>query len=182
MDGIFKDLKEAGWNISTNASDLYLAWDFTTASTQNVTGRLLAIRDDAFEQLGETKAQIDAGKDVGSAPSFTVSTMTNYTASQNTNVARQITGTFTVPCYIFPTCSPPVKCDQISSESPFDDCPSPGSFYYTDPTDPDDTPSQVPGQTYQAGYICVVGRTSFETGKRCYRWNTATGCSVATPK
>ena len=162
MDGVFADLKEAGWTISTNPKDLFLAWDFTTASTQNVTGRLLAIRDNAFEQLGETKAQIDAGKDVGQAPSFTVSSVTNFTAAQNSNVAREITGTFTVPCYIAPTCSPPEKCDQISSQSPVDDCPSPGQFYYTDPTNPDADPSQVPGQTYQAGYICVVGRTGFE--------------------
>src|SRR5207244_10472710 len=41
--GIFADLKEAGWSIP----GLYLAWDFTTASTETVTGRLTAIRDDA---------------------------------------------------------------------------------------------------------------------------------------
>ena len=165
MGGLFADLKEAGWTISTNPKDLFLAWDFTTASSQNVTGRMLAIRDDAFEQLGETKAQIDAGQDVGRAPSFTISSVTNYTAAQNSNVARQITGTFTVPCYIAPTCSPPAKCDQISSQSPFDDCPSPGEFLYTDPTNPDANPSQVPNQTYQAGFICNVGRTGFDGGK-----------------
>ncbi len=165
MDRIFSDLREAGWTISGQASDLYLAWDFTTASTQNVTGRLLAIRDDAFGQLGETKAQIDAGADVGRAPAFTVSSVTDYTAAQNPNVARQISGSFTVPCYIAPTCAPPVKCRQLSSQSPFDDCPSPGSFYYTDPTNPDDTPSQVPGQTYQADFICVVGRAAFDAGR-----------------
>src|SRR6202035_2026434 len=139
-----------------------LAWDFTTASSQNVTGRLLAIRDDAFEQLGETKAQIYSGQDVGQAPSFSVSSVTNFTPAQNSNIARQITGTFTVPCYIAPTCSPPEKCDQITSQSPLDDCPSPGEFLYTNPANPDADPSQVPGQTYQAGFICNVGRTRFE--------------------
>ena len=49
MAGIFADLAEAGW--ATN--NLYLAWDFTTASTRNVTGRLLHIRDDALGQLGQ---------------------------------------------------------------------------------------------------------------------------------
>jgi hypothetical protein len=34
-------------------SSLYLAWDFTVASTRNLTGRMLAIRDDAFAQLGD---------------------------------------------------------------------------------------------------------------------------------
>jgi hypothetical protein len=162
MDELFADLREAGWTISTNPNDLFLAWDFTTASSQNVTGRLLAIRDNAFKQLGETKAQIDAGEDVGRAPSFTVTNVTNYTPAQNANLARQITGTFTVPCYIAPTCSPPEKCDQISAQSPVDDCPSPGEFFYRDPTNPDRDPSQVPNQTYQAGFICNVGRTAFD--------------------
>lgn len=162
MDQVFADLREAGWTISTNPKDLYLAWDFTTASSQNVTGRMLAIRDNAFEQLGETKAQIDAGQNVGQAPSFTVSSVTDFTPAQNANVARRITGTFTVPCYIAPTCSPPEKCSQITSASPVDDCPSPGEFFYTNPSNPDADPSQVPGQTYQAGFICNVGRTAFE--------------------
>ncbi len=33
-------------------SNLYEAWDFTVASRQNVTGRLLSIRNNAFAQLG----------------------------------------------------------------------------------------------------------------------------------
>jgi hypothetical protein len=162
MDRVLADLKEAGWNISTHPRDLFLAWDFTTASAQNVTGRLLAIRDNAFEQLGASQAQVDAGRDVGRAPAFTISSVTNFTRAQNSNVSREITGTFTVPCYIAPTCSPPEKCDQISSASPVDDCPSPGQFLYSNPSNPDADPSQVPGQTYQAGYICVVGRAGFE--------------------
>ena len=159
MKGVFDDLAEAGW---TDPTKLFLAWDFTTASTQNVTGRLLAIRDDAFGQLGESKAQVDAGQVAGAAPQFSVDSVTDFTVAQNADVAREITGTFTVPCYIAPTCSLPVKCKSISSSSPFDDCPFPGSFNYADPADPDATPSQVPGQTYQAGFICVAGRSGFD--------------------
>ncbi|MHB8594703.1 MAG: hypothetical protein ACYDB3_10315, partial [Acidimicrobiales bacterium] len=118
MNGIFEDLQQAGWTVSSSPSDLYLAWDFTTASTQNVTGRLTAIRDDAFAQLGETKAQVDSGADSGTAPSFSVGSITNYSASQNSNIARTITGTFSVPCYIAPTCSPPVECQDVLSQSP----------------------------------------------------------------
>ncbi len=165
MAGVFGDLKEAGWTISSNPKDLFLAWDFTTASSQSVTGRMLAIRDDAFEQLGESKAQIDAGKLAGHAPSFTVSSVTNYSAKDNPNVVREIHGSFTVPCYIAPSCSPPVKCEQIP-ESPFDDCPSPGVFSYADPADPDSDPVQAPGgQTYDAAFTCVVGRTGFNSGQ-----------------
>ena len=50
MEHLFATLQLAG----VGRSDLYLAWDFTTASTRNVTGRLLAIRDDAFHQLGDS--------------------------------------------------------------------------------------------------------------------------------
>lgn len=162
MNRVFEDLQEAGWTVSGDPSELYLAWDFTTASTQNVTGRMLAIRDDAFRQLGESKAAVDAGQDSGAAPSFAVSSVSNFSLSQNPNVAREIVGTFAVPCYIAPTCSPPVKCKDLVSASPFDDCPSPGSFYYADPTDPDGDPSQVPGQTYQAAFTCIVGRNAYQ--------------------
>ena len=70
MKGVLADLAEAGWS----APNLYLAWDFTTASTTNVTGRLLHIRDDAFSQLGQkandsAKGGITPGS---SAPTFAV--------------------------------------------------------------------------------------------------------------
>ena len=167
MDRIFCELKEAGWHVTANPADLYLAWDFTTASTQNVTGRLLAIRDDAFSQLGESKAQVDQGADpAGAVPAFQAS-YTDFQsadpkgANYSTDIAREITGTFTVPCYIAPSCAAPLDCKSIASAYPFDSCPFPGSFYYTDPADPDANPSQVPGQTYQAGFICVVGLSGF---------------------
>ncbi|MDQ2700581.1 MAG: hypothetical protein M3Y23_04555, partial [Actinomycetota bacterium] len=35
-------------------SSLYMAWDFTVASTESVTGRATTIRDDAFKRLGDT--------------------------------------------------------------------------------------------------------------------------------
>ncbi|MHB8329940.1 MAG: hypothetical protein ACYDD6_10025 [Acidimicrobiales bacterium] len=156
MNGIFSTLAQAGW---TNRSDIYLAWDFTTASTQNVTGRLLAIRNQSFAQLGETPAQLGKGEVVGSAPSFSVTSVTNYTPQQNGQIARQIAGYFTVPCFIAPTCSPPIKCNGASM-GVFDDCPSPGQFALG--PDPDAVPHQVAGQTYQANFLCNVGRTNFD--------------------
>jgi hypothetical protein len=155
MENLFATLKQAG----VGRSDLYLAWDFTTASTANVTGRLLAIRDDAFGQLGDT--DLDDGQVQGDAPAFTVDSVTDFTAAQDSQIARRIEGHFTVPCYLAPTCDPPVKCKQISSDSPFNDCPTPGQFAL-DPTDPDAVPQQTPGMTYQANYICNVGRAAYE--------------------
>jgi hypothetical protein len=47
---IFADLAHAG----VDRDGLYLAWDFTVASADNVTGRARHMRDVAFEQLGDT--------------------------------------------------------------------------------------------------------------------------------
>lgn len=149
MEHIFTVLARAGWQ----RSSLYLAWDFTTASTKNVTGRLLAIRDNAFQQLGDTN--LADGKVEGSAPAFTVDSVTD---NPDAKVARRIQGHFTVPCYIAPACDPPQKCDQVSMGI-FNDCPTPGQFLL-DPTKPDATPQQVAGQTYQANYICNVGNSA----------------------
>jgi hypothetical protein len=154
MENLFTTLANAG----VGRNDLYLAWDFTTASTLNVTGRLLAMRDDAFKQLGDTN--LADGTIQGTAPAFTVDSSTNFTAAQDSQVARRVTGHFTVPCYIAPTCEPPTKCDQVS-QGVFNDCPTPGQFAL-DPTNPDAVPSQVPGQTYQANFICNLGRSSFD--------------------
>jgi hypothetical protein len=158
MENLFSTLQRAG----VARDNLYLAWDFTTASTKNVTGRLLAIRDAAFAQLGDTTpADSVVG---GASPAFTVDAVTNYTASQDAKVARRVTGHFTVPCYIAPTCDPPQKCDSIS-QGIVDDCPTPGQFAL-DPTNPDAVPTQTPGQTYQANFICNVGRSAFENHQR----------------
>ena len=159
MNNLFDTLKQAG----VGASDLYLAWDFTTASKENVTGRLLAMRNDAFAQLGDHK--LADGRIDGSAPSFTVDRVENPPVDRDgkpdPQIARRITGHFTVPCYIAPTCEPPkTKCTEIT-QGFFNDCPTPGQFAL-DPTDPDATPSQTPGQTYEANFICNVGRSAYE--------------------
>ena len=153
MESLFKTLAQGG--VARN--DLYLAWDFTTASTKNVTGRLLAMRNDAFAQLGDTS--LADGVVQGDAPAFTVDSVENFTAAQDSNIARRISGHFTVPCYIAPSCDPPAKCDQIS-QGALNDCPTPGQFAL-DPTNPDAVPSQTPGQTYQANFICNVGHTAY---------------------
>ena len=56
MEALFRELGRAG----ISRSSLYLSWDFTVASTNNVSGRLRFIRDDAFARLG------------AHAPAFTV--------------------------------------------------------------------------------------------------------------
>ncbi|MFG1891209.1 hypothetical protein ACGFIR_25495 [Micromonospora sp. NPDC049051] len=81
---ILADLTRAG----VKRHSLYLAWDFTVASRQSLTGRTLAIRDSAFAALGRA------------APSFTVTQVTDYPPEQEPLIARQVTGTVEVPSYL----------------------------------------------------------------------------------
>ncbi len=80
---------------AVDTDGLYLAWDFTVASTRNLTGRLVHIRDDAFRLLGNA------------APRFTVTAVDDFTPQQNALVARHVTGTFEVPSYLDQTGGPP---------------------------------------------------------------------------
>ncbi len=64
FEDIFKTLGAAG----IAREDLYLAWDFTVASRESLAGRALDMRDDAFEQLGDTDlADLEVQ---GTAPQF----------------------------------------------------------------------------------------------------------------
>ncbi|MCG5445809.1 hypothetical protein NIE79_004332 [Micromonospora sp. NIE79] len=67
---------------------LYLAWDFTVASRHGLTGRMVAVRDDAFADLGRT------------APPVTVTQVTDYSPEQDPLIARQVSGTIGVPSYL----------------------------------------------------------------------------------
>jgi hypothetical protein len=91
VDAIFNTLQEAG----VERSGLYLAWDFTVASQQSLTGPMLHIRDDAFAKLGS------------GAPAFTVTGVTDHTTAQDPRIARTVTGTFSVPSYLDQPGGPP---------------------------------------------------------------------------
>ncbi len=67
---------------------LYLAWDFTVASEQNLTSWTVSMRDQAFHQLGK------------GVPRYSVTAVTNFTPAQNSSIARQVTGTFDVPSFL----------------------------------------------------------------------------------
>jgi hypothetical protein len=81
MDDLFHRLRRAG----VGRDGLVLAWDFTVSSGENLSERLLAMRDDAFGQLGRA------------APRFTV---TGNVPSTRANLAREVSGTFEVPNYL----------------------------------------------------------------------------------
>ncbi|WP_370461735.1 hypothetical protein [Micromonospora sp. WP24] len=81
---VFADLSRAG----VKRHSLYLAWDFTVASRQGLTGRMLSIRDSAFGALR------------AAAPPVTVNQVTDYTPEQDPRIARQVVGTVGVPSYL----------------------------------------------------------------------------------
>ncbi len=78
---VFGDLARAG----VRRDELYLAWDFTVASTRNLSERVLHMRDDGFARLGDA------------APAFEVELVED---DFDDRVARRIRGTFEVPNYM----------------------------------------------------------------------------------
>jgi hypothetical protein len=110
FESIFWKLKKAG----VERQNLYLAWDFTVASVQNLTGRELAMRDDAFAQLGDTN--LADGIPQGVSPTFQVTSVENE--PDPGQIARRVKGTFEVPCYLFPDCGPGSTMHLNAAEEP----------------------------------------------------------------
>jgi hypothetical protein len=100
FERLFRALAEAG----VRRGNLYLAWDFTVASRQSLTGRALHIRDRAFAQLGDTNLRDLTVQ--GSSPSFTVDLVQDRTAAEDDRIARRVEGTITVPCFLTNGCQP----------------------------------------------------------------------------
>jgi hypothetical protein len=133
---IFNVLRHAG----VERSSLYEAWDFTVGSRQSLTSPLLAIRNDAFTQLGDTNLADEQVQ--GSAPQFKVTGEQDFTPAQNPKLVREVTGTFTVPCY-------------LTSAS----CAIGGSFDYGS-SSPDATPVQQQGNQATANFDCIIPRAA----------------------
>jgi hypothetical protein len=136
MEDIFSTLADVG----IAREELYLAWDFSIASVDNITGRVLHIRDDAFASLG------------GAAPEFTVTEVVDYAAcddsgcgdGQDRYKSRAITGTFEVPNYLA------------------SDDGGPGvPFFYDEPDD--GLPDRIGGDNMlTANFYCSIARSVAE--------------------
>ncbi len=127
---IFKLLHHA--KIKLNKT-LYEAWDFTVASTRNLTGRLLAMRNNAFAQLGDTN--LADGVPQGHAPAFTV---TGSKPDPSNSKITIVDGSYQVPCYLV-TCGPTATT----------------GFHYSS-TKPDAPPTQITGNVATALFECVI--------------------------
>jgi hypothetical protein len=111
MESIFRTLKRA----KIGRHSLWAAWDFTVSSERSITSRALAMRNDAFAQLGDT--DLGDGKVAGHAPAFTVTKVTDFQpcttpggencpAGTDPDLRRQVEGTVDVPCYLLsPGCA-----------------------------------------------------------------------------
>ncbi len=135
MESLFATLAKAG----IARGDLNLAWDFTVGSTRNNSARALQMRDVAFEQLG------------AASPDFTVDSVTDFTTDQNANIAREVSGTVSVPLFL----------NQPNG-------PAGSRLYYGFEVlsgNPDALPQINPlGGTMQVDYTCRIPRAAYDTG------------------
>jgi hypothetical protein len=134
FESIFSTLRGAG----IRRSNLYLAWDFTVATDENIAARELHMRDDALASLGD--ATPGDGVMDGSAPDFQVTQVDNFTPVQDPEIARRVRGTFTVPCYLEPNCDPG------------------GSFQLG----ADGLPSRNAGNDWTANFDCIIPRSAID--------------------
>jgi hypothetical protein len=95
---LFKALDKAG----IRRGNLYMAWDFTVASRKSLTQNLLHIRNASFQGLGDTDLADDQA--AGHAPRFHVD---NVEMNPDDGIARYVTGTFKVPCWLNQDGCPP---------------------------------------------------------------------------
>jgi hypothetical protein len=143
LEPVLDRLERAGIRRKT----LYRAWDFTVASTRNLTERALAIRDDAFAQLGDFK--LADGRVKGDPPAFRIDRVEELRPcgadgcqeGEDDRLLRIVDGTVTVPCYL----------DRAG-------CPPRSRFNYR--RRGDTRPSQQPGNVIDAPFECVVPRAA----------------------
>jgi hypothetical protein len=143
FENVFRALRKA----NIRRSNLYLAWDFTVASDDNIAQRLLHIRDDAFAQLGDT--DLADGVVQGTTPPFTV---TSVETNPSDEIARRVQGTFTVPCYLTNNCMPPAVFDLDSSGNPIRHGTYEANFDCIIPHAAVDDPDAAPGRPSLYGH------------------------------
>lgn len=119
IDQLLSTLSKSG----INRTGMFLTWDFTVASSQNITGRILSMRNQAFSELGSN------------APSFTVTSVNNFSKTQNPLIARQVIGTFDVPSYLNQPGGPQGSTLNLG---------------------PNGLPKQLPGNIQHATFACMV--------------------------
>ena len=128
FESLFSSLAEFG----IDRDNLYLTWDFTTASTENNTNRALHMRDTGLSGLS------------GASPAVTIDSVVNYTPVEDPDIGRIVEGTITVPNFM----------DNPGAE--------PGSRINYASTDPDALPAQFNGDgTVEVPFVCAISQAAF---------------------
>ena len=149
MERVFADLASARPH-PVAPDDLYLAWDFTVASAENLAGRALAIRDDAFGQLGDH--HLGDGVIEGDAPAYEIGAVTDFDSGAT---GRRVEGTVAVPNYL--TGNLRVDLGELPVTVPGARLNTLGS--------PDGNPVQNPLQrTLDVPFVCNLPRTATGDG------------------
>jgi hypothetical protein len=141
FEDIFRTLKRAG----IDRKDLYLAWDFTVASREGLSGRALKIRNEAFHELGDDNLRDLVPE--GSEPQFIpnadipdgVPDEAEADGRRDLGDSIRISGNIRVPCFL---------------DAP--GCP-PGSEFNLGP---DGLPQRIPGNTALAKVVCVIPKSA----------------------
>lgn len=135
-----KAVRKALKRAKVSRRSVYLAWDFTVASDASLTGRLLAMRNDAFRQLGDTN--LADGVVQGVPPKYAITSVKDFTPAENPALLRTVHGTFEVPCYL---------------DAP--GCP-PGARMHYSSKGKDALPTQIPGNVQVAKFQCNIPRAA----------------------
>jgi hypothetical protein len=108
-DDVFPVLDDAG---IVSDDSLYLAWDFTVASTTNTVGRLKHMRDEAFrEELGQVENAEGSIVELGRSPDFEV------TRTRAAGDFTEIHGSLVVPSYVRPADPSPLETNAAYLEA-----------------------------------------------------------------
>jgi hypothetical protein len=140
FEQLFTALKGAG----IARKELHLAWDFTVASREGLSGRALRIRNQAFAELGDDDlSDLDAE---GSEPRFTpnpdlpddVPDEAELDGRRDLGDSIRISGHVRVPCFLNAPGCPPGSAFALGA---------------------DGMPQRIPGNTTLANVVCVLPKS-----------------------
>jgi hypothetical protein len=109
FEELFATLQRAG----IARKDLYLAWDFTVASREGLSGRALKIRNEAFSELGDNNLSdlVPEGSEPRFIPNADIPDDAPEAAAldgrRDLGDSTRISGNISVPCFLnAPGCPP----------------------------------------------------------------------------
>jgi len=171
IEQLFRELRKAG----IKRGNLYNAWDFTVASENGIAGRVLAMRDDAFGELGDNN--LADGAYQGVPPDHSVLNVEDFLPctegnpaecepGEHEHILRRIDGTIDVPCYLNTNGCPPGS--QFAFSSPNAKLPTFNNSFRVDvpfrciiPHSVDGGGSVDPARTSLAGHGLLGNAESF---------------------